>query len=299
LPYIFGYGSLIEQASRMKTTPQAMYVLPARARGFARGWWARTGSIGFTTTFVGAIPGKSKSVNGVIYAVSEQELEATNKREQGYTATDITSDVEILSGGSTPKDKVWIYVNDFKNEKERQKSLPTPQFPIVQSYVDICLTGCLQIEQGFPEAGDFAGSIGRMIAYTRAGLLLPSRWLRTLTDCFRSIFPSCSLRSSLRPGAGKKPDCGYRGWESNLRTVVNSVSGSNGFCSSEVPGGNPWSCAIKLSAYPPRYSTRNCGWMRARRAARSGSGRQISRSGGPSVSVTRKASAGCRAASTR
>jgi ChaC-like protein len=157
LPYIFGYGSLIEQASRMKTTPRAMYVLPARARGFARGWWARTGSIGFTTTFVGAIPEKSRFVNGVIYAVSELELEATNKREQGYTATDITSDVEILSGGSTPKGKVWIYVNDFKNDKERQKSLPTPQFPIVQSYVDICLTGCLQIEQGFPDAGDFAG----------------------------------------------------------------------------------------------------------------------------------------------
>ena len=26
----------------------------------------------------------------------------------------------------------------------------------MQSYVDICLTGCLQIEQGFPDAGDFA-----------------------------------------------------------------------------------------------------------------------------------------------
>jgi hypothetical protein len=41
--YIFGYGSLIEQASRMRTTPAVMYVLPARVRGYARGWWARTG----------------------------------------------------------------------------------------------------------------------------------------------------------------------------------------------------------------------------------------------------------------
>ena len=85
LPYIFGYGSLIEQASRMRTTPSAMYVLPARAPGFARGWWARTGAIGFTTTFVGAIPEKSSSMNGVVYAVSEEELKATNQREQGYT----------------------------------------------------------------------------------------------------------------------------------------------------------------------------------------------------------------------
>jgi gamma-glutamylcyclotransferase (GGCT)/AIG2-like uncharacterized protein YtfP len=139
----------------MRTTPLAMYVLPARVRGFARGWWARTGAIGFSTTFVGVIREKSSSVNGVIYAVSEKELQATNQREQGYTPTDITRDLEILSGGPVPKGKVWMYVNDFK-EGEREKCLPTPQFPIVQSYVDICLTGCLQIEEGFPDAGDFA-----------------------------------------------------------------------------------------------------------------------------------------------
>lgn len=81
MPYIFGYGSLIEQASRMKTTPSAMYVLPARALGFARGWWARTGGIGFSTTFAGAIPQNGKSMNGVVYAVSKEELEATNQGE--------------------------------------------------------------------------------------------------------------------------------------------------------------------------------------------------------------------------
>jgi gamma-glutamylcyclotransferase (GGCT)/AIG2-like uncharacterized protein YtfP len=155
LPYIFGYGSLIEQASRMRTTPAAMYVLPARAPGFVRGWWARTGAVGFSTTFAGAIPEKSGSVNGVVYAVTKEELEATNEREQGYTPTDITGSVQILSGGYKPKEKVWIYVNKFK-EGERQKSLPSPQFPIVQSYVDICLTGCFQIEQGFPDAKGFA-----------------------------------------------------------------------------------------------------------------------------------------------
>jgi gamma-glutamylcyclotransferase (GGCT)/AIG2-like uncharacterized protein YtfP len=155
LPYIFGYGSLIEQASRTRTTPAAMYVLPAWVPGFARGWWARTGTIGFTTTFVGAIEEKSSTVNGVVYAVSDKELDATDQREQGYKRMDVTSDVKIL-GGYKPKGKVWIYINDFKNDEERQKSLPTPEFPIVQSYVDICLTGCLQIEQGFPDAGDFA-----------------------------------------------------------------------------------------------------------------------------------------------
>ena len=156
MPYIFGYGSLIEQSSRLRTTPRAIYVLPARVTGFARGWWARTGSIGFTTTFAGAIPHAAGYINGVVYAVTQQELEDTNKREQGYTPTDITGAIQILSGDYKPKDKVWMYVNDFK-PGEREKSLPTAEFPIVQSYVDICLTGCLQIEGAFPDdARDFA-----------------------------------------------------------------------------------------------------------------------------------------------
>jgi len=78
LPYIFGYGSLIEQASRLRSTPSALYVLPARARGYAPGWWARTGVFGFSTTFVGAIPEKSSSMNGVIYAVNKEELDDNN-----------------------------------------------------------------------------------------------------------------------------------------------------------------------------------------------------------------------------
>jgi hypothetical protein len=156
LNYIFGYGSLIEQASRIRTTPAAIYVLPAEVRGFVRGWWARTGAVGFSTTFLGAIPDGSGSMNGVVYAVTDEELDRTNKREQGYTPTDITSSVEILGGSFKPDGKVWVYVNKFKDEQELKNSLPSPDFPIVQSYVDICLNGCLQIQQGFPEFADFA-----------------------------------------------------------------------------------------------------------------------------------------------
>jgi hypothetical protein len=161
LNYIFGIGSLVEQASRMKTTPAALYVLPAKVKGYARGWWARTGAVGFSTTFLGAVPEPSASMNGVVYAVSDEELERTNKREAGYTPTDITGSVEILGGSFKPQGKVWVYLNKFKDEQEKKNSLPSANFPIVQSYVDICLTGCLQIQQGFPEFGDFAAEFIR------------------------------------------------------------------------------------------------------------------------------------------
>jgi hypothetical protein len=133
-----------------------MYVFPATVKGYIRGWWARTGVVGFSTTFVGAIPDVSGSMNGVVYAVSDDELDRTDKRESGYTRTDITNSVEILGGSFRPKGKVWVYLNKFKDQHELKNSLPSADFPIVQSYVDICLAGCLQIQQGFPEAGDFA-----------------------------------------------------------------------------------------------------------------------------------------------
>jgi hypothetical protein len=95
-------------------------------------------------------------MNGVIYAVNEEELDDTDKRESGYTREDIASHLEILSGGSVPKGEIYIYLNKFE-EGQREKSVPTRDFPIVQSYLDICLTGCLQIEKGFPDAVGFAG----------------------------------------------------------------------------------------------------------------------------------------------
>ena len=87
--------------------------------------------------------------------MNKEELDDTDKRESGYTREDIASHVEILSGGSVPKSEIYIYLNKFE-EGQREKSVPTRDFPIVQSYVDICLTGCRQIEKGFPDAVGFA-----------------------------------------------------------------------------------------------------------------------------------------------
>lgn len=48
--YIFGYGSLIEDASRRSTTPAARNAWPVRVLGITRGWWARGAATGLTTT---------------------------------------------------------------------------------------------------------------------------------------------------------------------------------------------------------------------------------------------------------
>jgi hypothetical protein len=59
---------------------------------------------------------------------------------------------------------IWAYVNNFDQSKPITSNLPNRDFPIVQSYVDMCINGCLEIEEQYPIAkleqftGDFIKS---------------------------------------------------------------------------------------------------------------------------------------------
>lgn len=162
--YILGYGSLIEFESRTRTAPDALYVRPVRAMGYVRGWFARAATAGYSPTYLGAVlasslPGRPAKpyLNGVIYSVTETELLATDAREDaGYTRVEVPADKVLLLDTAeqwNPRwGKVWIYLNNFSSPSQRaQDFAPNATFPIVQSYVDICMNGCLQIQTNFPQ----------------------------------------------------------------------------------------------------------------------------------------------------
>jgi hypothetical protein len=155
--FIFGYGSLIEDESRQRTTPSARDAWPARVQGIRRGWWARGAASGLTTTFLGAISDPAATCNGVIYRVSTEELAATDRRESaGYQRCRIDTDkITMLDGRAAPPEGlVWAYINLIPPD-QLGDNLPTPQFPMVQSYVDICIHGCLEVEGKYPTATGF------------------------------------------------------------------------------------------------------------------------------------------------
>lgn len=157
--YIFGYGSLIERESRLRTTPNAKVVFPVKVNGIQRGWFARTGVAGLSTTFLGCIQSEGNHTNGVIYEVSEEDLKLTDKRERGYKRIKIEyKEIEDYSSQIDENSNIWIYANEFNNNEIPKNQLPNKEFPIVQSYVDICLNGCLEIENLYPKAkkGEFA-----------------------------------------------------------------------------------------------------------------------------------------------
>ena len=164
--YILGYGSLIEFASRTSTAPNSLYVRPARANGLVRGWFAQATGPGFSPTYLGAVrptqmrqpPKEAPFLNGVLYYVSKDALAATDKREDaGYKRVPVaTKDLVMLDGsGEVPKGNVWIYLNEFKKGKFAEDYAPSATYPIVQSYVDVCVNGSMEIESNFPSATGF------------------------------------------------------------------------------------------------------------------------------------------------
>jgi gamma-glutamylcyclotransferase (GGCT)/AIG2-like uncharacterized protein YtfP len=151
--FIFGYGSLLESRSRVMTSPSALDASPVNVTGIQRGWFGRVGGVSLSPTYLAAVPHADSHCNGVIFKVSQQELEKFDEYETGYQRERIAQhNIAMLDGSkSAPEGDVWFYTSPVQHEA-------SPEFPIVQSYVDICLNGCLELEANYPLAleGEFA-----------------------------------------------------------------------------------------------------------------------------------------------
>jgi hypothetical protein len=145
--FIIGYGSLMQDDSRKRTAPQAGPAHPVEVKGFRRAWvqHVQTGSFGIT--FLGLRPDEKANLNAVIYQVDQDELAATDKRESSYCRARVpATDIKSLEADFVPAAdaQTWIYVS-----RAEGVALPDAKFPIVQSYVDIFVGGCLEQGQRF------------------------------------------------------------------------------------------------------------------------------------------------------
>jgi hypothetical protein len=148
--YIVGYGSLMEESSRRGTSPGAGEALPVTVRGFWRGWIVRYVGSSIAPTYLGAVADAASEFNAVVYELPYGEIEHIDDRESGYCRVPIPPEqLRMYSDSSSrPGGQVWIYV-----AKPAVVAAPNDKYPIVQSYVDVFMRGCLQ-------AQDLLGSEG-------------------------------------------------------------------------------------------------------------------------------------------
>lgn len=142
--FIFGFGSIINTSSRINTggatIGNAIPVELLPEEGYIREWNFQKDVV--NGTFLGikrVTKGEGDKINGVIYPCFET-MEDFDKREEGYTRYKLNkSNMANLSWQNIPSHQcqIWVYVPDTTFE-------PTFNKPILQSYVDVCVNGCLE-----------------------------------------------------------------------------------------------------------------------------------------------------------
>jgi cation transport regulator ChaC len=154
--FIFGYGSLISSASRAETEGRAVTAAPVRLSaefGYVRSWNDRSPT-GFTALGVHKVVPhrRGRTVNGVVYPVTAADLAAFDARELGYTRIEIPAQMlQPVSWLAVPEaGRIWTYLP--KSDGHRHQG-PDWAFPILQSYLDVVVTG------GLEHGPDFAAEI--------------------------------------------------------------------------------------------------------------------------------------------
>lgn len=140
--FVFGYGSLINPCSRIRTLPDATVAQPCLVRGFKREWNYNCRQ---TYTAVGLVPDSESVVNGVLIPLSSPaaDLAKLDLRESDYERTQISAkQVYLLLDNDSPSEhfhaaKITIWTYQSKDPSHR----PCSTVPLAQSYIDCVLQG--------------------------------------------------------------------------------------------------------------------------------------------------------------
>ncbi|MBL4242995.1 gamma-glutamylcyclotransferase [Vibrio fluvialis] len=136
--YIFGYGSLMNSASR-QLTGNTGTALPATVHGLVRYWGKIDDSYVISPLVVN--PGEGQ-VNGVLLEIDEAALAEFDRRERGYQRIALTAEQIETEAEFDREREIWVYVTE-------QHQPPCERSPIVQTYVDTVLAGCLEVSEAF------------------------------------------------------------------------------------------------------------------------------------------------------
>ena len=155
--YIFGFGSIMNRGTHGENFLPGVAVLLSKEFGYERQWNFRS-STGFTALGVSKVSSGNDAtldVNGVLFRVTQSMIPVFDRREVGYEKVRIPLKyLEFVVSGNNknidsssslwykelgPDDRLWIYVPLASHKKMADEN-----HPLLQSYVDTVLQGCLE-----------------------------------------------------------------------------------------------------------------------------------------------------------
>jgi cation transport regulator ChaC len=156
---VFGYASLVQ---RPDGGPRRLR--PAVLRGYRRKWnVAMDNSVTLSdykyyvdpmtgkrprcfVVFLNIVADDSASVNGALFGVTEDELEALDRRERNYTRIEVSSQLAERTAG-----RVWTYVGRSAAVRRFEAARRLDRGVIQAAYRD-------EVRQGFAALGDGAAA---------------------------------------------------------------------------------------------------------------------------------------------
>jgi hypothetical protein len=144
--FIIGYGSLMNKGSKKETYSNAGESIPIIVKGFRRGWFARGPNIPLSINYLGTEVDAKSKFNAIMFALpNPKALLEYDKREDTYCRAQVPSEnIVFLSNKHTPIGEYWMYITP-----KQEHGLPSKQYPLVQSYIDIFLSGCFEIQEKY------------------------------------------------------------------------------------------------------------------------------------------------------
>jgi len=146
--FIFGYGSTINYKSRNETTKFISLSIPVRISnkfGYKRCWNFQSPNAKLTALGIVKDDKNPSTINGVLFSVKKKDLNLFDKREEGYSRIQIPIHfLEPTSWCCLPNYNciIWTYVPNNYN-------IPNKYYPILQSYIDVCINGALNYGKKF------------------------------------------------------------------------------------------------------------------------------------------------------
>jgi len=161
--FLVGYGSLLSADSRLRFSNNPHLAISVSVKGYQRSWITRAHHE--QQTYVGALPNDAAEINAHCVPITLNP--SLQKREQDYRFVELAhrqvepngcQNTQLWAHVTQPNAKLWIC-------ESLKRDPATPDFPINLSYIDTCLSGCIQhyqglsarynIEQGISEAKRF------------------------------------------------------------------------------------------------------------------------------------------------
>lgn len=137
----------MKKTSLQRTLPFVNEIEPIYLNNYVRSWNAlEDKTVTVSTTYLGINKVLDKKTSGVIFEVEHQFLSTLDKREFLYTREKVAfENIEFLANNKLdiqPEDEIWIYITSNPQK-------PSKKSPIIQSYVDVCISGCMELEEEF------------------------------------------------------------------------------------------------------------------------------------------------------